>query len=236
MRLSESQIQEINYAYSYYRKADLKDLAHKMENDLLNDSISLFSLLPISPNVDRFNDIKRVTINKTVNEDKSNSRLFFIENLKYPPLRIVYKLGYNRASFKEQSIFYGGFGSQLQLLFENPPEIGDKITLSTWKQKNNSDLCFVSIFHDEIIQQKSNLFEADWKHFQEELSHLDPKTREALRKLFSLVTYFFMRPVKKENSIEYIFSAYIADKIFKMNYSPKIEAILTRVRIVPTYG
>jgi hypothetical protein len=191
----------------------------------LNDKIGLFSYLPISPDISRFNQIVRITINRTVNENGSNERLKKIENLKYPPERVKTKLGYNRASFKEQSIFYGGFGN-FQALFENPPCQGDVFTVSHWQQKENTEICYVSIFHNPLVIECNEDFEKDWNHFQDQLSELDFKTRNALEKLFSLINFFFTRAVDQKRPIEYLFSAHIANKIFNMNYVPKIEALL----------
>jgi len=225
IKLSEQQFKEIELADIFYRISDLEKLAQSMESEILNDKIGLFSVLPISPDICRFNQIVRITINRTVNEDRSNERLKKIENLKYPPERVKAKLGYNRASFKEQSIFYGGFGN-FQGLFENPPRKGDIFTVSYWQQKENTEICYVSIFHDLSVKECNSDFEKDWNHYQEQLSNLDIKTRTALEKLFSLITYFFTRAVDQNKPIEYLFSAHIANKIFNMNYVPKIEALL----------
>jgi hypothetical protein len=225
IKLLQTQIEEIEQADLKYRSSDLEKLAILIENDILNNRPGLFSFLPVAPDIRKLNKIIRVTINKTVTEDESNKRLTKIENLKYPPERIKDKLGYNRASFKNQSIFYGGFGD-FQGLFENPPSTGDLFTISTWQQKENSELCYVSIFHDRCVQERTNEFINDWNHYMEQLSFLDSNTRNAIEKLFSLITFFFTRPVDENKKIEYLFSAHIANKIFEMTYIPKIEAIL----------
>jgi hypothetical protein len=225
IKLLQTQIEEIEQADLKYRSTDLEKLAILIESDILNDRLGLFSILPVSPDICKFNNIIRVTINKTVTEDGSNRRLTKIENLRYPPEKIKYKLGYNRANFKNQSIFYGGFGD-FQGLFENPPSTGDLFTISTWHQNNNSKLCYVSIFHDRSIQEQTNEFINDWNHYMEQLSFLDSNTRIAIEKLFSLITFFFTRPVDENKKIEYLFSAHIANKIFDLTYIPKIEAIL----------
>ena len=223
--LTQTQIEEIEQADIIYRSTDLEKLATQIESDILNNRYGLFSILPVSPDICKFNNIIRVTINRTVTVDGSNKRLSKIENLKYPPVRIKHKLGYNRASFKNQSIFYGGFGD-FQGLFENPPSTGDLFTISTWKQKDNSALCYVSIFHDRFVQERTNEFINDWNHYMEQLSYLDPNKRGAIEKLFSLITFFFTRPVDENKKIEYLFSSHISNKIFDLKFTPKIEAIL----------
>jgi hypothetical protein len=225
IKLSEEDIREIELAYQLYRNIDLESFAKKYEDELINNKTTLFSTIFISPGLSSFHDIKRVSINKTIRTDKTNNRLLKIEDLKYPPSNVAEKLYYNRASYKKQSIFYGGFG-EFQALFENPPNTGDLFTISTWHQKANTKLCYASIFHDQELQYKTNIFQNDWNHYINQLEKLDQRTSEALDKLFSLITFFFIRPVNPFKKIEYIFSANIANKIFEMPYLPKIEAIL----------
>ena len=225
IKFSANEISEIELAYDFYRNADLELLAKRFETDILNDKFSIVSLIPTSPDISSFNDIQRVSINRFVRDDKTNNRLYHLEDLKYPPKKVLDKLYYNRASYKNQSIFYGGFG-YLQALFENSPNLGDLYTVSTWKQKENTELCYVSIFHDEKVMSSSTIFENDWNHYIDQLEKLDERTRKALEKLFALITFFFIRPVDKSKKIEYLFSSYIANKIFETDHSPKIEAIL----------
>ena len=225
IKLSEEDIKEIELAYQLYRNIDLESFAKIHEDSLINNKTILFSTIFISPGLSSFHDIKRVSINKTIRNDKTNNRLFKVEDLKYPPSNVAEKLYYNRASYKKQSIFYGGFG-EFQALFENPPNTGDLFTISTWHQKVNTNLCYASIFHDQDLQYKSNIFQKEWNHYINQLEKLDKRTSQALDKLFSLITFFFIRPINPSKKIEYIFSANIANKIFEMPYSPKIEAIL----------
>lgn len=222
--LSDAQIKEIEYAAFIYRSIDLEKFALIHEQDLLNSRINLLSTLIIIPNQSRFNDLKRVSINKKVNANQSNTRLKHVDELKYPPERVKDKLYYNRASYKNQSIFYGGF-RDFQALFENPPEQGDLYTISTWHQKENTELSFASIFQDEIVQRNTDLYKNEWLEYKEQISKLDERTRAALEKLFSLITFFFTRPIDQLKRIEYIFCAHLANKIFNMNCDPKIEAI-----------
>jgi len=225
IKLSDEDIWEIDQADYQYRNIDLESFAKNNEDGLINNKTCLFSTILASTDFDSFNDIKRVSINKTVREDRTNNRLFTINDLKYPPKRVVEKLYYNRASYKKQSMFYGGFGD-FQGHFENPPNTGDLFTISTWRQKENTKLHFAIIFHDEKIQECTDMFQNEWDDYLNQLEKLDQKTQNAIRKLFSLITFFFIRPVDPSKTIEYLFSAFIANKIFEMPYLPKIEAIL----------
>jgi hypothetical protein len=225
IKLTTSDIQEIEFAYNFYRSINLEAFARKNEDELTNNKTCLFSYIIVSDGFNGFNDLKRVSINKTIREDRSNNRLLLISDLKYPPARVIDKLYYNRASYKRQSIFYGGFG-KLQTLFENLPNTGDLFTLSTWQQKENTKIHYAEIFHDEIIHKHTDLYQSEWNYYCRQLETLDKKTGEAIKKLLSLITFFFIRPVDPSRKIEYLFSAFLSNKIFEMNLSSKIEAIL----------
>ena len=224
-KLSSDIIDQIETADHFYRNTDLELFAKNHEDELLNNKLTLFPLIFISPGINSFNDIKRVSINKTIREDKSNNRLFYLEDLNYPPKKVIDKLYYNRASYKRQAIFYGGFGD-FEALFENSPDIGDMYTISTWRQKENTKLCYASIFHDQRVQNYSDIFRREWNAYRDQLDKLDQKTSNAIEKLFALITFFFIRPVEPSKKIEYLLSAHLANKIFNMPYSPGIEAIL----------
>lgn len=225
IKLTDEDIREIDLADKLYRSIDLESFARINEDDLINNRTGLFSTILASSDIDRLNDIKRVSINRTIREDRTNNRLFSVEELKYPPIKVADKLYYNRTSYKKQSMFYGGFG-HFQALFENPPNIGDLFTISTWHQKEETQLHFAIIFHDDQLQNLTDMFQNEWNNYLNQLSKLDQKTQIAIRKLFSLITFFFTRPVNPSKRIEYLFSAFISNKIFEMSCSPKIEAIL----------
>lgn len=225
IKLTDKQIQEIDAIDFYFRTIDLEEFAKEYEHKIINQQIPLFPYLIFSPGISSFNDLKRATINRAVREDKSNNRLFNLHELKYPPQKIKDKLYYNRASYKNQSMFYGGFG-KFEALFENPPKQGDLYTISTWKQKEDSNLCYVSIFHDDKIRYSSKFFEQDWKRYEEQLEQLDKTTAAAHHKLSSLIAFFFTRPVNKDKKIEYLLSSHLANMIFESPHNPKVEAIL----------
>jgi len=225
IKLTSRDIQEIESADKFYRAIDLEAFARKNEDDLITNKTCLFSTIIVSDGFDSFNDIKRVSINRTIREDRSNNSLLTISDLKYPPARVIDKLYYNRANYKRQSIFYGGFG-KLQALFENLPNTGDLWTLSIGRQKENTKLHYAEIFHDEIIHKHTDIYKSEWINYCKQLETLDRTTREAIKKLFSLITFFFIRPVDPSRKIEYLYSAFLSNKIFEMNLSPRIEAIL----------
>ena len=222
---TDENIREIDLLDNFYRNCDLSKLALQFENELLTNKRSVVPILLFSTDIDSFNDLKRVSINRTVKADNSNNRLLQIEDLKYPPKRVIDKIYYNRVNYRNQSVFYGGFG-RFQALFENSPQIGDLFTVSTWRQKPEMKIRFAIIFHDKSIQQHSELFTKEWNDYQRQLMGLDERTRKSVEKLFSIITFFFIRPVEPSKKIEYLFSANLANRMFEMPYTPKVEAIL----------
>jgi hypothetical protein len=225
IKLTDEVIKEIDLADSFYRSIDLESFARINEDDLINNRTCLFSTILASSDIDKVNNIIRVSINRTINEDKTNNRLFCVDELKYPPKKVADKLYYNRASYKKQSMFYGGFG-HFQALFENSPNTGDLFTISSWHQKEETTLHFAIIFHDDKLQNLTDMFRNEWNNYLNQLRKLDQKTQISISKLFSLITFFFTRPVIPSKRIEYLFSAFISNKIFEMSCSRKIEAIL----------
>jgi hypothetical protein len=175
LKLTDKDIKEIDLVDYHYRFIDLESFARINEDDLINNRTCLFSTILASSDIDRLNDIKRVSISRKIREDGTDNRLFCVEELKYPPKKVADKLDYNRASYKKQSMFYGGFG-QFQALFENPPNIGDLFTISTWHQKEETKLHFAIIFHDDQLQNLTDMFQKEWNNYLNQLSKLDQKT------------------------------------------------------------
>jgi hypothetical protein len=87
----------------------------------------------------------RIVINSQVREDKINGRLHRYEQIKYPPIRILDKIGYNRANLPKKSIFYAGYG-KLNVGLETKPQKGSLITESKWLQKQDSKIKYLPIF------------------------------------------------------------------------------------------
>jgi len=221
LKISAAELNDILITNHYFRNCDLKAVAENIENDLLNKKYAIFTILPVIDLKDSFKTVYRVSMNKYVREDKKNERLDSINDLKYPPIDKAKNLGYNRCSFKGQSMFYGGFGNLFSIV-ESKPEKGDLITISKWDMKPNFDLHYVPIFQDNSLNRYSDVFSDEWEQYQEKLSTLTEVQRQAIENIYSLITFFFTRPVY--NKIEYLFSSYFSNRIFDMN--KEIEAIL----------
>ncbi len=220
--ITNAELEEILNATKIFKSLNLTEIAQSHEKQILNNSLRITPILPVITQTSTFNDIYRISVNKNIKDDNQNKRLYKIQDLKYPPLHKAKKLNYNRCNYKGQSIFYGGFGKLFSLV-ETQPEKGDLITISKWRIKEGAELCYVPIFQDEKINEYTDVFRKEWNCYLNKLSELDSKQRTTIDQIYSLITFFFTRPV--ENKIEYIFSAYFANKFFSISDPYKIEAI-----------
>lgn len=202
--------------------SDIESLAKQFENEFITFQSGIFKFLPIISAKSSFQDLYRISINKYIREDKLNERLYNLSELKYPPQEKAKNLNYNRCSFKGQSIFYGGFG-QLFALIETKPEKGDLITISKWKINDGEELQYVPIFQNEKIQELTKICSSEWNEYTSYLDKLSSLKRTAIERMYSLITFFFMRPVYKK--IEYLFSAHLANAFFNQTEHEEIEAI-----------
>ncbi len=203
---------------------DLTAVANEIESDIINKKYRIFPILPIIAEKGSFNEIYRVSVNKDIRDDKLNKRLDLISQLKYPPPEKEKYLNYNRCSYKGQSIFYGGFGKLFSLI-ETQPTKDTLITLSKWKIKNGKQLNYIPIFQNEKIHEYSDVCHKQWNEYKNKLDKLNNMQRLAIEKIYSLITYFFTRPVKSKG--EYLFSAYFSNLYFNQNISEtdSIEAM-----------
>lgn len=169
-----------------------------------------------------FPEIHRLTINRNV--VGQNSRIRDIKFLKYPPAEKVTK--YGRCNFPGQSIFYGSF-MLLTPLIELKPHIGDLITHSIWKVKNEQELNFCPIFLNQpkgenIINERT--LEITWE-YKKQLEQYPQNIQEQINELVKFITDAFTKEVNPNNHLDYIFSAYFSNKIFNEFENGTVEAI-----------
>ncbi len=150
----------------------------------------------------------RIVINKSVRDDKENKQLTEYSQIKYPPQEVASKLGYNRASMRGQSIFYGGFGN-LPVTLETRPSLGDLYTVSKWKQKEGTLLNHFPIFQNQQFFENPD-YEQDVKAYRKVLQSLDENVAEVTSELFNFITEVFMKKVDKNDKLGYLFSALFA--------------------------
>jgi len=200
---------------------------HLLDLDpVINDLPEIFPFLSFLTHEGQFDEIKRITINKSILGD--NSRISEMSHLSYPPSKFV--KSYGRANLKNQSVLYGTF-TILTTLNEMKPDVGDLISISTWKLKKEGTLIYTPIFKrwdlgDNNINLNMRMFSEQYQ----KLSKTYPKNIfEQIDLQNEFVADEFMKTVNRANSDNYLFSAYFANEIlykFATNEGKPIDAIL----------
>lgn len=160
----------------------------------------------------RFPELQRVTINKNLFGGK-NERIQQVSFLKYPPPNKVSK--YGRANLIGQSVFYST-SNPITAMKEMKPQVGDLITTSTWKQKDDGyhlQICPVfkitslnGVVHNELSLRFTMGYQNALKHHpQEQAKQIDA--------LLQFMADCFAKDVDYGNSYDYALSAYWANKI-----------------------
>ncbi len=172
--------------------------------------------------VQEFPEIVRLTINKKILG--SNKRIHDINHLKYPPAHLV--KSYGRCNLPGQSVLYASYG-MLSILSEMKPELGDLITISTWKNVENATLTFCPVFlnqpPDGSINLRSHRYE---RQFQKLLKDIPKNATIAIEFLNQFVADAFSKRFKhNSNDINYLISAYFANQMLYKFKEHGIEAI-----------
>lgn len=169
-----------------------------------------------------FPELTRLTINRNV--IKKNERLSKIENIKYPKPEIILK--YGRCNKPKQSIFYAGF-IKPTILMELNPDVGDLITTSTWKIKDDRKMVYCPIFlnqpTDGTLNPDSFILE---QTFDKSIKLYSEEERKLIRYVNQFVADEFSKEVKSSNGYEYFLSAYFSNIILYEVNRGKIDAIL----------
>jgi len=174
--------------------------------------ILTFSFSKVVPN------FQRLTINKNL-PDNNNSTVNLINFLKNPPVDSVTKHG--RANLKGQTMLYGTFLLPTALA-ENNPDIGDLITISYWKLKNeNSPLTVYPVF-DYFKTKNFQLKQA----FTTLIKDYPEVFKDILIIDSCLVASCFSKYIEKGKEINYTLSAHYANRILHEMHNGEINAII----------
>lgn len=171
-----------------------------------------------------FPTLERITINKRIHG--TNKRIRNIDFLKYPPKDKVKK--YGRCNLKNTSVFYAS-PMITTALSEMKPKVGDLITKSIWKLKENHTFKICPIFHIQPNNGTLNprTFELEKTFFKEVNKNYEENFRDAVINLSKFIAYHFSKRVDPaKNDRDYIFSAYFADRLMNELDNGTIEGIL----------
>lgn len=170
-----------------------------------------------------FPKLERVTINRNIM--KTNKRIRKINFLENPPKDYVNK--YGRCNLKKDSIFYAS-PMLTTALSEMRPKVGDLITKSIWKLKEEHTFKICPIFHIQPNNGTMNVntFELEKKFYELVNKNFEENDRLAVINLTKFIAYHFSKPVNPENDKDYLFSAYFAHKLLNELDNGTIEGIL----------
>lgn len=212
--------------------AKLLPLRHFLSKDSIKESevariskyISEITLLTSLVYKQKIESFRRVTINSRI-FDGDKKRITEISHLKYPPAKFVQR--YGRANFPNESILYATF-DPITALSEMRPEIGDLITISTWKLKTDYDLNVTPIFknstkngvvHSELSLRANLLYKDVVKQYDDIL-------RKQLDIILQFIADCFSKEVNDSNHFDYFLSSHYAKRLFTELENGKIDAIL----------
>lgn len=170
-----------------------------------------------------FPTIERITVNKRV--IGTNTRILEEKKLKYQPAECVKK--YGRANLKCQSVFYGTFNF-MTAIKEINPEIGDLITVSRWKLKNENDsLVVCPMFLKQPNDGSTNYrLKTLYKCFIKELQNFPPPVSNLYFEIHQFYSKFFAREIDSNDNQGYLITALLADKILNKYKNGIVDAIL----------
>lgn len=191
----------------------------KMITKLLNSVIDFQSYLY---HEQAFPEIHRLTINKKILG--SNKRITDIRQLKYPPKEYVKSFG--RCNQPGQSMLYASYG-MLSILSEMKPELGDLISISTWKSIDNATLTLCPIFRNQPPDGTRNITSYQYnEQFERLLKDMPPNVAAKVEYLTQFIADVFSKRFQhNSNDVNYLISAYFADIMLNKYQNNAVEAI-----------
>ena len=220
---------EINQNIRKIKSLISGEITPDIEKYLIKNFEKLLSVVPPIGYDTTFSEpFSRLIINQDVLG--VNSSLNSYSQLKYPPKEIEPKLNYNRASLKSTSIFYGGYGSLLAFT-EVKPKMGSLITVSKWKQKNDTFIHHYPIFFRKNLNLVSPEFINDYNRILEILRKLNKNTSDVYEEILDFMSEEFQKQVTSEAKINYLVSALFSNLLLnnpkygiKCLYYPSVAA------------
>ena len=221
--IKEEDVKNFNNLLDYLKLLSVNGIQPSMEKQLL---LILNQVIPFFPHMiltQEFPEISRLTINKKI--IGKNKRIVNIRHLKYPPANKV--KCYGRCNLPGQSVLYATNADILVAMNEMKPDVGDLITETTWKVKENQTLTYYPIFKNQPPSKGViNLRMSEINRLHEQhLKEYPPNVRTHIDSLVQFVADAFTRRIHSDNNLDYIFSAYFSDKILHNFEEGKIDAI-----------
>lgn len=212
----------INSLRHFLNKGSISETSSKWLHENLDKVIPFFS----SPIFDmRFPELQRITINKNL-FGGDNKRIDEAKFLKYPPADKVSKHG--RANLIGQSVFYST-SNPITAMKEMKPEVGDLISTSIWKQKEDgyylkiSPIFKITSLNGHVHNEMSLKFKMAYENA---LKQHEKDTADQIDELLQFVADCFAKNVDYGNNYDYTLSAFYADKILNKFQGGSIDALV----------
>ena len=211
----------LNSFRPFLQKGSISEATAKCLHQNIDKAIPFFS----SPIFEmKFPPLQRVTINK--NLFGNNERINEVKYLKYPPADKVSKFG--RANLIGQSVFYCTT-NPITAMNEMKPQLGDLITTSIWKPKDDERFLKISpvfkitslngVTHNEL----SLKFKIG---YQNSLRQHPKHLADQIDELLQFIADCFAKNVDYNNKYDYALSAFYANKILYEFEGGTIEALV----------
>ncbi|MGP8216903.1 MAG: hypothetical protein ACLQQ4_15155 [Bacteroidia bacterium] len=220
--ITEEEAKQFSRLLDYFKTLASDGVSSLIEKQLLlmlDHTLPFFAHLVLT---NGFPIITRLTVNRRVLE--VNKRIHEIKHLKYPPPKNVTK--YGRCNLPGQSVLYGTF-NELIAFNELKPRIGDLVSISVWRMKENEMIKYCPIFKIPPINNGTinpRLLEIS-REYEKKLLEYPEFMRGPINNLVQFIADGFTKRVPDSNHLDYIFSAYFADKIFNDFENNTIDAI-----------
>jgi hypothetical protein len=206
----------------YLEKNSINENTSKQLEYILNNRFSYITSLTFKKKIYSF---LRVTINKRVNEDESDTTIREISKLKYPPNG---SKSNGRANLVGEKILYAT-DNIISALKEAIAENNDIITISTWKLIDKKMLTITPIFKNfPFIYNEA--FDLDflklYREYQIKLNQYDIDARINIDLFVNFLSDCFSKDVDAHNHFDYFLSSFYANRLFNFLQSGEIECIL----------
>lgn len=212
----------ISQLRGFLKKNSINENTSKQIEFILNHQFTYITSLTFKKKIYSF---LRITVNKRVNEDKSENTLREISKLKYPPNGSKTN---GRANLAGEKIFYAT-DNIISALKEARAENNDVVTISTWKLKDKKMLTITPIFKNFpfIYSEAFNLdFIGLHKEYLQKLNQNNIATQQNIDLFVNFLSDCFSKDVDSNNHYDYFLSSFYANRLFNFLQNGEIDCIL----------